>query len=103
MKDARERLIVALDVPSVEEARSLIERLGDAVGIFKIGLELLFAGGTGLARELAERSGKVFVDAKLLDIEATVERATAAIARLGVHLIARPCRRRCGVAAATAN
>ena len=45
MSDARERLIVALDTPSVEEARALIERLGDSVGVYKIGLELLFGRG----------------------------------------------------------
>ena len=55
MRSARDRLIVALDVPSVEEARALIEALGDSVGVYKIGLELLFAGGIALASELASR------------------------------------------------
>ena len=83
----RDRLIVALDVPNVEEAKVLIEALGDDVGVYKIGLELLFSGGFDLARELARRGRSVFVDAKLLDIEATVERATAAIARMGVAFL----------------
>lgn len=87
MSEARQRLIVALDVASVEEARRLIDQLGDAVGVYKIGLELLFSGGVSLARELADRGVKIFADAKLLDIEATVERATAAIARLGAHFL----------------
>ena len=83
----RDRLIVALDVPNVEEAKALIETLGDSVGVYKIGLELLFSGGFALAQELARTGRPVFVDAKLLDIEATVERATAAIARMGVAFL----------------
>jgi orotidine-5'-phosphate decarboxylase len=83
----RDRLIVALDVPSVAEAKRLIDALGDSVGVYKIGLELLFAGGVELARELAAHGRPVFVDAKLLDIEATVERATAAIARSGAAFL----------------
>ncbi|MGA7457739.1 MAG: orotidine-5'-phosphate decarboxylase [Methyloceanibacter sp.] len=84
---ARDRLIVALDVPNVEQAKALIEALGDSVGVYKIGLELLFSGGFALAQELALHGRPVFVDAKLLDIEATVERATAAIARMGVAFL----------------
>ena len=87
MSDARDRLIVALDVPSVEDARALVEALGDSVGVYKIGLELLFSGGFALAQQLAGHARSVFVDAKLLDIEATVERATAAIARTGAHFL----------------
>ena len=87
MKSARDRLIVALDVPGVEQARALIEALGDSVGVYKIGLELMFAGGMALATELASRGSRVFLDAKLLDIEATVERATAAIARTGAEFL----------------
>jgi orotidine-5'-phosphate decarboxylase len=83
----RDRLIVALDVPSVDEARALIEKLGDSVGVYKIGLELLFSGGFALAQELAHHERPVFLDAKLLDIEATVERTTAAIARMGVDFL----------------
>ena len=83
----RDRLIVALDVPSVEEAKALIDTLGDSVGVYKIGLELLFAGGFELAPALAHSGRPVFVDAKLLDIEATVERATAAIARSGAAFL----------------
>lgn len=83
----RDRLIVALDVPSVEEAKALIQALGDSVGVYKIGLELLFSGGFELAHELARAGRSVFVDAKLLDIEATVERATASIARTGAQFL----------------
>lgn len=87
MNDAKRRLIVALDVPSVDRARALVEELGDSVGVYKIGLELLFSGGFALAQELAGHGHSVFVDAKLLDIEATVERATAAVARTGATFL----------------
>jgi len=83
----RDRLIVALDVPGVEDAKALIDKLGDSVGVYKIGLELLFSGGFALIHELAQAGRPVFVDAKLLDIEATVERATAAIARSGAAFL----------------
>lgn len=87
MNEAKDRLIVALDVPSVDHARALIEELQDSVGVYKIGLELLFSGGLALTSELAARAAAVFIDAKLLDIEATVERATAAIARTGAQFL----------------
>jgi orotidine-5'-phosphate decarboxylase len=87
MMQPRDRLMVALDMPSVEEAKALIARLGDSVGVYKVGLELLFAGGFELARELSHHGRPVFIDAKLLDIEATVERATAAIARSGAEFL----------------
>lgn len=83
MITARERLIVAIDVPSRDAAEALIDRLGDSVGVVKIGLELLFAGGVDLARSLAEEGRAVFLDAKLLDITNTVERAAARVAALG--------------------
>lgn len=82
-----DRIIVALDVSDPDEARALIAKLGDSVGVYKIGLELLFAGGLALARELVAEGKRVFLDAKLLDIEATVERATAAIAKTGAHFL----------------
>ena len=81
----QERIIVALDVPDLDQARALIGKLGDSVGVYKIGLELIFAGGLALGRALADNGKRVFLDAKLLDIEATVERATAAIAKTGAH------------------
>jgi orotidine-5'-phosphate decarboxylase len=87
MNPARNRLIVALDVPGADAARALIDKLGASVGVYKIGLELLFAGGLSLAAELVARGARVFIDAKLLDIEATVERATAAVARTGAEFL----------------
>lgn len=83
----KDRLIVALDVDSVEEAGRLVERLGDAVSFYKIGLELAFVGGLALAAELKGRGQSIFLDMKLHDIPNQVERATAAIARLGVDLL----------------
>ena len=84
---ARDRLIVALDVESVEAARALISKLGDSVSFYKIGLELAYAGGLGLASELKQAGKRVFLDLKLHDIGATVERATRQIARLGVDFL----------------
>lgn len=82
-----ERLIVALDVATPEEARNLVTQIGDHAGVWKIGLELLFAGGAELARELAKEGRQVFIDAKLLDIPNTVERATANIASMGAAFL----------------
>lgn len=82
-----DRLIVALDVAGPDEARRLIAKIGTRAGVWKIGLELLFGGGAELARELAREGQKVFVDAKLLDIPNTVERATANIAAMGAAFL----------------
>ncbi|MGE0875109.1 MAG: orotidine-5'-phosphate decarboxylase [Burkholderiales bacterium] len=74
----RERLIVALDVPSVADARALVERIGDAACFYKIGLELSTSGGYfELLRWLAARGSKVFADLKFYDIPETVRRAVA--------------------------
>ena len=83
----KDRIIVALDVAELAEARDLVQALGDSVGVFKIGLELIYRGGLAFAEELARKGHRVFLDAKLLDIEATVERATAAIAKTGAHFL----------------
>lgn len=77
------RLIVALDLPTRAAAESMVERLGEAVGAYKIGLELLASDGMALARDLRARGREVFLDWKLHDIGATVERATAAIVASG--------------------
>ena len=79
----RDKLIVALDVSSSEEASDLVARLGDSVSFYKIGLELAFGGGLPLAQRLAGAGKKVFLDLKLHDIATTVERAAAQVARLG--------------------
>jgi orotidine-5'-phosphate decarboxylase len=74
------RLIVALDLPTRADAENMIERLGESVSVYKIGLQLLATDGMALARDLRIRGRKVFADWKLHDIGATVEKATAAIA-----------------------
>jgi orotidine-5'-phosphate decarboxylase len=83
----RDRLIVALDFPTVAEARALVRRLGPAVGFYKIGLELVMDGGLELARELVGAGKRVFLDMKLLDIENTVERATRSAAATGATFL----------------
>lgn len=83
--DRRERLIVALDVATVAEARALVERLGDAVRFYKIGLELFTSGGYfELLDWLAARGNKVFADLKFYDIPETVRRAVANLSGRGV-------------------
>jgi orotidine-5'-phosphate decarboxylase len=84
---ARDRLIVALDVPTIEAARALVGKLGAAVGFYKIGLELVMSGGLDLARELTRNKKQVFLDMKLLDIENTVERATRNAAATGATFL----------------
>ncbi len=80
-----DRLIFALDVPEAEQARALAERLGEAVTFYKLGLELMMAGGYfGLVDWMLERDKKVFVDLKFFDVPATVGRAVARLASRGV-------------------
>lgn len=84
---ADSRLIVPLDLPTVDEARAMVERLGDAVSFYKIGLELLATGGMGLAAELKAQGKSVFLDWKLHDIGATVERSARVLAQAGCDLL----------------
>lgn len=81
------RVICALDVPTTDEARALVERIGDAVGFYKVGLQLFASDGMGLARELKAAGAQVFLDWKLHDIGATVEKATAVLANAGCDLL----------------
>ncbi len=74
------RLIVALDLPTRAEAEDMVERLGDAVSFYKVGLQLLATDGMAMAADLKQRGRQVFLDWKLHDIGATVEKAAAAIA-----------------------
>ncbi len=84
---ARDRLIVALDVETLDAARALVATLGDAVSFYKIGMELAYGGGLSLAQELKDAGKRVFIDLKLHDIGATVERATRQIARMGMDFL----------------
>lgn len=83
----RDRLIVALDVPSVEVAEAMIARLGDSVSFYKIGYQLAYAGGLPLVGKLADRGKKVFIDLKLHDIGNTVMRGVESIAKLGATFL----------------
>ena len=83
MPVADPRLIVALDLPGRAEAEAMVETLGDSVSFYKIGLQMLAVGGMDMARDLKRRGRQVFLDWKLHDIGATVEKATAAIVGTG--------------------
>ncbi|MEZ0169469.1 orotidine-5'-phosphate decarboxylase [Microvirga sp. TS319] len=85
--DMRDRLIIGLDVPSVEEARSVVTRIGDAGSFYKIGYQLAYAGGFEFARELIGQGKKIFLDLKLHDIGNTVEEGVRSIARMGVTFL----------------
>lgn len=83
----RERLIMALDVPSIPEAQALVEELGDSVVFYKVGMELFMSGDYFAFIEwLKARNKKVFVDLKFFDISATVGRAIKALSQKGVDL-----------------
>ncbi|MGE5179001.1 MAG: orotidine-5'-phosphate decarboxylase [Bacteroidota bacterium] len=83
----KERLIVALDRPDLTTALEQVDRIGDAALWYKVGLQLFVAAGRGAVIELAERGKKVFLDLKLHDIPATVERAIRALEGLPVSLL----------------
>jgi orotidine-5'-phosphate decarboxylase len=84
---AKDRLIVALDAPSVEQARGLVYQLGDSVAIYKVGGELFTAAGPAMVRELIDGGKKVFLDLKFHDIPNTVAGAVRSAAALGVSLL----------------
>ncbi|MGB8818587.1 MAG: orotidine-5'-phosphate decarboxylase [Rhizobiaceae bacterium] len=84
---ARDRMIIALDVPTVAEARAIIAELGDHATFYKIGYQLAFAGGLDLARSLTGEGRKVFLDMKLLDIDNTIEKAVENVAKMGVAML----------------
>ena len=82
-----ERLIMALDVPSIDEAKALVEELGDSIVFYKVGMELFMCGDYfGFIEWLKARGKKVFVDLKFFDVPATVGRAIAALSQKGVDL-----------------
>jgi orotidine-5'-phosphate decarboxylase len=83
----RERLIVALDLSSVEAAEALVARLGDAVSFYKIGYRLAYAGGLSYAQTLAGAGKQVFLDLKLHDIGNTVAQGVKSVARLGATFL----------------
>ena len=82
-----ERLIVALDVPGIAEARAVADELRGVVRFFKIGLQLFPVGGVDLARELIARGDRVFLDFKFYDIGETVRNAVTSAATIGAQFL----------------
>ena len=82
----KDRLIIPLDVPTVADARSMVERIGDTAGFYKIGHQLAFAGGLEFANELLQDGKQVFLDMKLLDIDNTVAKGIENIVKMGVQM-----------------
>src|SRR5688572_1231735 len=87
MKDARSRLIVALDVPDRRAALAAVKSLRGHVGYFKLGLEIFVSEGPGLVQEIRGSGEKVFLDLKLHDIPNTVAGAVRAACRLGIEML----------------
>jgi orotidine-5'-phosphate decarboxylase len=83
----RERLIVALDVSTAAEAQKLVARIGDAAGIYKVGLQLFTAEGPSVVRDLISSGRRVFLDLKLHDIPTTVALAVKSAAELRVDML----------------
>lgn len=82
-----DRIIVALDVPSVAEARRLVDTLGDDGTFYKIGYRLAFAGGLDFGQELTRAGKKIFLDLKLHDIGNTVKEGVESIAAMGMTFL----------------
>ncbi len=87
LPSVRDRLIVALDSPDLGSALAHVDRLGDSVHWYKVGLQLFCAAGRDSVRAIAERGKRIFLDLKLHDIPATVERAVRALEGLPVGLL----------------
>jgi orotidine-5'-phosphate decarboxylase len=85
--DARERLIVALDLPSVSAAEAMTKQLGESVRFYKIGYQLAFAGGIPFAARLIADGKQVFLDLKLHDIGNTVTKGVESVAQLGATFL----------------
>ena len=87
MTSAKDRLIVALDLPSSVEAQEIVCELGESVSFYKVGLQLFTAEGPAIVSELVNSGRKVFLDLKLHDIPNTVAGTVKAAAELGVHML----------------
>ena len=86
-KSVSDRIFVALDVATADEARALVERLGDTATSYKIGLQLFCSAGGGIVRELADAGKRIFLDLKFHDIPNTVAGAVRSVAGLGAAVI----------------
>lgn len=82
----KNKIIVALDVETADEARKIIDEIGAEVGAFKIGLQLFTAAGASFVRETVAQNIKIFLDVKFHDIPNTVAKASVEVARLGVWM-----------------
>jgi orotidine-5'-phosphate decarboxylase len=87
MPQPRDRLIVALDLPTVRDAEAMVEQLGDSVSFYKVGYQLAFERGIAFAQALAHAGKRVFLDMKLHDIENSVAKGVENVARLGVNFL----------------
>jgi orotidine-5'-phosphate decarboxylase len=87
MMNARDRLIVGLDVPDLATASAVVTELGHTVSFYKIGYQLAFAGGLDLARELVQDGKQVFLDLKLLDIDNTVAKGVESVLDIGASML----------------
>lgn len=87
MRDPRDRLIIALDVPSASAAQRIVEAVGESVHFFKIGLQLFTAEGPQIVRDLVAAGRKIFLDLKFHDIPNTVASAVAEAAKLKVSML----------------
>jgi orotidine-5'-phosphate decarboxylase len=85
--EPRERLIVALDLSSVEDARAMVQGLGDAVSFYKIGYQLAYAGGLGYVAALTGAGKRVFLDLKLHDIGHTVAQGVKSVGKSGASFL----------------
>ena len=85
--NARDRLIVALDLPAMRDAEAMVERLGDGVSFYKVGYQLAFVGGLSFVDALIRANKRVFLDMKLHDIENSVAKGVENVARLGVTFL----------------
>lgn len=84
---ARDRLILALDLPSLEATEGMLKRLQGKIHLFKVGLELFTAEGPRVITRIHDRGGKVFLDLKLHDIPQTVAAAVAKAVQWGVFML----------------
>lgn len=84
---AKERIILALDVDTLDEAKTLVQELKNHVGMFKVGLQLFSAVGPDIFKLIADEGGKVYFDGKFCDIPNTVAQASANIVRHGVDFL----------------
>src|ERR1700746_4226144 len=87
MRDARERLIVALDVSTAAAAQKIVAAVGDSARYYKVGLQLYTAEGPQIVRDLVASGRQIFLDLKLHDIPNTVASTVKEAAKLGVSML----------------